>query len=206
MSPKQYAINEIFYSLQGEGIRTGTANIFVQFAGCNLACDLDPGPRSPGGFRCDTDFVSFTKMTAIQIRDACRALSVDCDWIILTGGEPALQIDFSLHATLKAAGYKLAIETNGSYDLSELALDWICVSPKMAEHTLRQRTADEVKYVRTVGQGIPRPTITANHYLLSPAFDDQGIVPGALAHCIYLCKDHPQWRLSLQTHKWTQIR
>src|SRR5207244_2745020 len=94
-----------------------------------------------------------------------------CTAIVLTGGEPALQVDPALVATLRQSGYYLAIETNGTRNIDHLALDWVCVSPKVAEHAIQQRTAHEVKYVRAYGQGIPQTVVQADHYLLSPAFD-----------------------------------
>jgi organic radical activating enzyme len=106
----------------------------------------------------------------------------------------------------KAAGYALAIETNGTVNLDGLGLDWICVSPKVAEHALKQRTAQEVKYVRAYGQGIPKPTITAEHYVLSPAFDGDHLDPQTWRWCLQLCQTYPEWRLSLQQHKLWGVR
>ena len=157
---KQYQVNEIFYSVQGEGVRSGTANVFVRFSGCNLTCN-----EREMGFDCDTEFVSGRKMTAKQIIDESLSIAPECRWVILTGGEPALQLDDELIQTFKEAGYQLAIETNGTKELPQ-GLDWITVSPKTAEHTLRQPTANEVKYVRQIGQGIPRPSIKTDHYLI----------------------------------------
>jgi organic radical activating enzyme len=206
VSTKHYAVNDIFYSPQGEGVRAGTMNLFVRFAGCNLQCDVEPGPLSPGGFACDTEFVSHRGMTAEDILARCQDLSPGCRWIIFTGGEPGLQLDLSLVQACKAAGYALAIETNGTVNLDGLGLDWICVSPKVAEHALKQRTAQEVKYVRAYGQGIPKPTITAEHYVLSPAFDGDHLDPQTWRWCLQLCQTYPEWRLSLQQHKLWGVR
>jgi 7-carboxy-7-deazaguanine synthase len=204
---RKYAINEIFLTLQGEGVRTGTANVFCRFAGCNLACDVEASPLSPGGFACDTEFTSHRLLTADELLAEVTACAGPCRWIVLTGGEPSLQVDQALVDALHGAGYQLAIETNGTKNLEGLGLDWVCVSPKTAEHTLRQLTADEVKYVRATGQGLPQPKSTAAHYLISPAFEPDGMVrPETLRWCIQLCKDHPPWRLSLQLHKWLRIR
>lgn len=207
MKSKQYYFSEIFYSLQGEGVRTGTANVFVRFAGCNLACDLEASEHSPGGWRCDTDFSGGMPTTAQDLVALCQELAPACHWIILTGGEPTLQLDQALINTLRGAGYKLAIETNGTTNIDAFALDWLCVSPKTAEHTLRQRTAHELKYVRHVQQALPHPRGTADHYLISPAFEADGSVrPETLRWCVQLCKDHPRWRLSLQSHKLLGVR
>lgn len=243
---KTYAINEIFYSLQGEGKRAGTANVFIRFSGCNLKCTQQAGPQSPGGFDCDTEFASGWKLTHLEIfqtilkvRNIAIGLPSDNespnDWgaplsVILTGGEPALQIDLPLLASLKAMGVGyIAIETNGSIDLHDALelprqnlrsdliaeahyqqvkayIDWVTVSPKVAEHAIRQTRADEVKYVRGYGQAIPKTVVQANHYLISPAFDGQLIHPDTLGWCTKLCLENPKWALSLQQHKQMNVR
>lgn len=226
-----YKVNEIFLSLQGEGVRAGTANVFVRFSGCNLSCAKEEGPRSPGGFDCDTEFVSGISMSVDDILGEAGRLWGDATngrrsvpWIIFTGGEPALQLDVDLLQAVRAAGFKISVETNGSVllpmdpepvpphvcdsrDRSCFSLfDWITVSPKVAEHAVRQLVADEVKYVRARGQGIPRPAVSAQHLLLSPAFGPRGVEPEDMAHCIQLVKENPAWRLSCQQHKWWGVR
>ncbi len=106
---------------------------------------------------------------------------------------------------MHTAGFKLAIETNGSRELPP-GIDWITVSPKVAEHAVRQRVADEVKYVRGYGQALPKTVIQAKHYLISPAFDGTTVEPKTLRWCIDLVKSDPRWRLSLQLHKVLSIR
>jgi organic radical activating enzyme len=167
-------------------------------------------------------------MTAAEIVAEARRLSPLGTWVCLTGGEPTLQADAALVAALREAGFKVALETTGTQALEGWWPDWCCVSPKSAEHTLRildgQRTEitlpdgesvrvpgegriDELKYVRHEGQAIPRPTLTAWHYLISPAFQPDGTVARAtLQWCVDLVKVNPQWRLSLQLHKWLRIR
>lgn len=217
---KHYMVNEIFYSLQGEGMRAGTPNVFVRFSGCNLTCSAD----GEAGFDCDTEFASGRKMTANEIRNEIFKL----DWIrsryhqtdfvglgvILTGGEPALQVDEALLAELHDAKLFIAIETNGTKALAP-GIDWISCSPKSAEHTLRIERADELRYVRHAGQGIPRPIIEAANLLLSPAFETiegpngeplHRPLKGALEWCIGLVKENPRWRLSVQQHKTWRIR
>lgn len=202
---KAYRVNEIFYSLQGEGARAGTANIFVRFSGCNLRCTKEKGKKSPGGFDCDTEFESGTTMRLDEILDACRALSPFCRWLVLTGGEPALQVDDEFVEFFHAAEYRLAIETNGSRVVAP-GVDWITVSPKVAEHAIKQLTADEVKYIRGRWQGIPRPAVDARHQFISPPFDGMEIEPDALERCIELVKENPGWALSVQSHKQWRIR
>ena len=197
---ERYLVNEVFYSLQGEGVRAGTPNLFLRLSRCNLECKVETH-----GFDCDTEFESGRRMTLAEILAEFRALSDSCDWVILTGGEPALQTDRELIDGLHAAGYKLAIETNGSFPLPE-GIDWITVSPKVAEHAIRQRTAHEVKYVRGYGQAIPKTVVEAEHYLISPAFEGAEADPRVLDWCIRLCKENPPWRLSVQQHKLWKVR
>jgi organic radical activating enzyme len=197
---ERYLVNEMFYSLQGEGVRAGTPNVFLRLARCNQECRVESH-----GFDCDTEFESGRWMSPAAIVTEARQLSASCDWLILTGGEPALQVDGELIGALHAAGFRLAIETNGSIELPA-GLDWITVSPKVAEHAVRQRTAQEVKYVRGYGQALPRTVVTADHYLISPAFDGPDLDRRALDWCVRLCRDNPPWRLSVQQHKLWQVR
>ncbi len=195
---KAYVVNEIFFSLQGEGMRAGTANLFLRFTGCNETCAVETH-----GFDCDTEFTSGRKLTLDEIIAELRETGPGCPWVVLTGGEPGLQADRELIDRLHAEGYKLAIETNGSVALPD-GLDWITVSPKVAEHAVRQRRADELKYVRGHGQAIPKTVVEATHKLISPAFDGDRLDRKTLEWCIRLVKDNPEWRLSIQMHKvWT---
>jgi 7-carboxy-7-deazaguanine synthase len=233
VTEKTYRVNEVFYSLQGEGVRAGTANVFVRFSGCNMRCDTEPGPKSPGGFQCDTEFESGRSPTLDELWDwVSRSQDEQKSypatdpqrWLILTGGEPALQVDKEFCDYFHKVGYKLAIETNGSIELpfkttmvvdplaqsvrdeKQYLLDWITVSPKVAEHCIRQKWADEVKYVRGYGQGIPKTVVTAEHYLISPSFQGDQLDKETLQWCIRLCLENPKWRLSLQQHKTWRVR
>jgi 7-carboxy-7-deazaguanine synthase len=197
---KQYLINEIFYSLQGEGVRAGTPNFFLRFSKCNLTCAVESH-----GFDCDTEFASGRRMSIEEIVAELRQLCDRCKWIILTGGEPGLQVDAELIDALHQEGFQLAIETNGSLELPP-GLDWITVSPKVAEHAIRQRTASEVKYVRGYGQACPQTVVEADHYLISPAFSGSDYDRRTLDWCIQLVKDNPPWRLSMQQHKLWKVR
>lgn len=207
----RYKVNEVFKTIQGEGVRAGTVNIFVRFSGCNLTCQMEPGPKSIGGFDCDTEFASgewfaLPDLIAWIKKEADGDYEKKCRWVVMTGGEPALQVDSDLVKALQAEGFQIAIETNGSIDVSGLNLDWICVSPKVAEHAIRQMTADEVKYVRAYGQGIPKPNCVAKFNLISPGYDGNLNNPRNMEWCTKLVMDNPAWRLSVQYHKLWKIR
>lgn len=206
--PRRYAVNEIFFSLQGEGARAGTRNVFVRFAGCNLRCDLKRGKRSPGGFMCDTEFESGRPLTAPEIVKEARHLTEPGGvGVIFTGGEPGLQLDAGLVTALRSAGFgPLCIETNGTVDVSDLGLDWITLSPKVAEHAVKLRECSELKYVRGFGQGLPRPRAKAKHKFISPAFSGEAVDRATLKWCIDLVKANPGWALSTQQHKTWRIR
>lgn len=205
---KHYTINEIFVSTQGEGVRTGTLNHFIRFTACNLTCRVETH-----NFDCDSEFASGRKMTAEDILTEVETLNAKCKNIIFTGGEPLLQLDKELVVCLKAKGYYLAIETNGSKALPEgvdfdsySGLNWITCSPKVAEHAVRLERASEVKYVRGYGQGIPKPACEAKYKLISPAFNGMELDRRAADWCQKLIQENPEWRLSLQTHKFVSIR
>lgn len=193
---KRYMVKEIFYSIQGEGVRAGTAAIFVRFAGCNLDCNEDTT-----GWTCDTDFSGGTSYPLGELLDAVRIIQPS-GWVILTGGEPALQIDQPLVDVFHAAGYRLAVETNGTKELPK-GLDWICCSPKY-EHVVLYGF-DECKYVLASGQE-PGRSYGAKNLLVSPAFKGDEPDPDAIAWCVQLVLDNPGWRLSLQTHKFMGVR
>lgn len=198
---KKFKINEIFYSLQGEGRLAGTPMVFVRFSNCNLRCSL-----KNVGFDCDTEFESGTEMSTQEILETAYNLGSQTSWLLFTGGEPGLQLNKELIDSAKAKGWKLAIESNGTVSLPT-GLDWICISPKTAEHTLKQTAANEVKYVRREGMGIPEPKVKAEHYLISPGFNADGSVnKNDLQWCIDLVKRFPAWALSVQYHKLIGIR
>ena len=189
-----YQINEIFYSLQGEGIHSGRPAMFIRMSGCNLCCPW-----------CDTDFRRSTAMTAEQITDAIRlCLPPDekPDFVVLTGGEPALQIDEALIEALHQQGFRVHIETNGTRPLPQ-GIDWITCSPKEGS-SLALRQADEVKIVYTGDNPEHwKDEIQADYWLLQP-LDHNGANNAAETAQYVLA--HPQWRLSLQIHKILGLR
>lgn len=209
-----YKVNEMFWSPQGEGLRAGQMSVFIRLTGCNMRCRMEEADDSPGGFDCDTEFASGRKMTAEEIvNEAIELVGKQPDWyksnrawVVFTGGEPALQLDVTLVSRLQKAGFMCAIETNGSKDVSKLDLDWITVSPKVAEHAVRQLTANEIKYVRGYGQEIPKPTCKAQNKLISPAFNGTELDRKSLDWCLALIKKNPDWRLSVQLHKGWVVR
>lgn len=196
-------VNEIFYSLQGEGARAGEASLFIRLKGCSAkyACHAL-------GIQCDTEFESGTMQYLDVIHKTLQNLSSVCKWIIWTGGEPCDQLTSQMTHYFKERGYKQAIETSGIRKLPE-NLDYVCVSPKVAEHVLAKNFTerkdkthcDELRYVRHSGQTVPEPSLRAAHYLISPHSDGNEINQQNLKHCIALCKKHPTWKLSVQQHK-----
>ena len=188
-----YRVNEIFYSLQGEGGNTGTPAVFVRFSGCNLSCIF-----------CDTDFSSYTQMSVEDIVSAVSAYPARL--VVLTGGEPALQVDKQLVDALHAVNKYLAIETNGTRTLPE-GIDFVTISPKETGKTVLSK-ADEVKVV-FVGQDVEsyRDRIAAANYFLQPCSQEEnGILTDNREEVIKYILEHPHWRLSLQTHKILNIR
>lgn len=181
---KRYRVNEIFYSLQGEGVHTGAAAVFVRLSGCNKHCDF-----------CDTDFASFTEMTSDEIVAAIRQYPTDI--VVVTGGEPSLQLDCELVEAIHQAGRRIHIETNGSLPLPD-GIDWVTCSPK--DRDIRLQRADEVKLVFTGDD----PEWAASlfdgaHLSLQP------LSCSNTAETVAYIKSHPWWRLSLQTHKLIDI-
>lgn len=197
-----YQINEIFYSLQGEGLYTGVPSIFVRFSGCNLQC-----LKETHGFDCDTEFQSGRALSLEELVSEVKTFP--CQRIIFTGGEPLLQLDKAICQSF--TGYELAVETNGTIEPEAEVLDrldWITCSPKVAEHAVRLSRCDELKYVRAYGQGIPKPQKLKScpNKLISPAFDASILDKKTLQWCMQLVREHPEWRLSLQLHKFLDIR
>ena len=133
------------------------ASLFVRLAGCNMRCDMAPGPLSPGGFACDTEFESSRSFEEdALVAEILRLCPVDAQ-VVFTGGEPLRQLTTSLLAKVER---DCAVETNGSLPLPEGASQlWVTCSPKVAEHAIKLDRCDELKYVRGYGQGIPRPAL-----------------------------------------------
>lgn len=211
---KKYSVKEVFYSLQGEGMRAGEASVFFRFAGCNVGCTV-----AVQGFDCDTDWKNGESLTLEECvsaiveasQTACKA--APCKWVVFTGGEPSLQLDHQLIGALKQLGFNLAVESNGTGKLPA-GLDWVCISPKLSDEETLQRTANEVKFVLAAGAPLPETGIRADHYLISPAWEPASLLasnPGPmcrpnLEHCVQLVLENPAWRLSVQQHKGWGVR
>jgi 7-carboxy-7-deazaguanine synthase len=205
-----YAVKEIFYTLQGEGAQAGRPAVFCRFAGCNLWSGREVDRATATCNFCDTDFVGtdgpgggkFTEAKALA--EACRAAwrgnSGTPPFVVLTGGEPMLQVDEALIEGLHGAGFAIAIETNGSLPVPR-SIDWICVSPK-AGAPLVQRSGDELKLVYPQEALAPGEleNLDFSYFLLQP-MDVGAATPANLRSAIDYCLAHPKWRLSLQTHK-----
>lgn len=193
---KNLKVSEIFYSLQGEGARAGTPTIFIRLSGCKAknACFA-------AGIKCDTEFESGKELSVKEIHSWCD--QTGCKEITWTGGEPLDQLDHEIVQYFKDHGYYQAIETSGLHKAPE-NIDFVCVSPKVAEHVIQKNFPDgvsELRYVRHKGQSIPEPSVKADHYWISPHSDGWTINSENLQHCIDLCKQNPKWKLSIQQHK-----
>jgi 7-carboxy-7-deazaguanine synthase len=208
-----YAVKEIFYTLQGEGANAGTPAVFCRFAGCNLWSGREQDRAKATCQFCDTDFIGTDGPgggkfeTADDLARACKAAAMSSTgaprFVVLTGGEPMLQVDQDLVDALHREGFRIAIETNGTLPVLD-TIDWICVSPK-AGSDLQQRHGHELKLV------FPQPSIDPANYL-DLGFEQRFLQPmdgpeqqtntrAAIAYC----KAHPEWRLSVQTHKFLGI-
>jgi 7-carboxy-7-deazaguanine synthase (Cx14CxxC type) len=207
-----YAVKEIFLTLQGEGGQAGRPAVFCRFAGCNLWSGREADRAEAACTFCDTDFVGMDGPGGGRFASAVAlSAAVEAAWrggaherlVVLTGGEPLLQVDAALIAALHGRGFEIAVETNGALAAPE-GLDWICVSPK-ADVPLAQTAGQELKLV------YPQPGVDParfegldfTRFLLQPMDGPDRIAntEAAIAYCLA----HPRWRLSVQTHKFIGI-
>ena len=204
-----YQVKEIYYTLQGEGARTGRAAVFLRFAGCNLWTGQEKDRARAVCKFCDTDFVGTNGPGGGSFRDAdALADAVAAHWprdangkpyVVCTGGEPLLQLDEPLIAALHARGFEVGIESNGTLEAPQ-GIDWICVSPK-ANAELKLTRGNELKLVYPQADAPPErfADLACSHFFLQPMASPQR--DGNTRAAIEYCRSHPQWRLSLQTHK-----
>lgn len=199
ISMPSYPIVEIFHSVQGEGYHTGIPHVFVRFGNCNLRCEW-----------CDTNFLEYEMRDLEDI--VSEVSSYNCDRVIFTGGEPALQDLGSIGMELKKLGLHISIETNGTIPVDPI-VDWICVSPKdqlYPDAVIRQRSGNELKVVYC-GQDLSmydELRTGFEHHFLQPCYMEAESVEsnGSSFRMVEsLVKRTPGWRLSLQTHKWMGV-
>ena len=179
-------VNDIFYSLQGEGRNTGRAAIFIRFAGCNLKCPF-----------CDTDFAQYEEMSDEDILN--RIKSYPSHFVVLTGGEPSLQVDRHLVDLLHKHGYELAMETNGTHPIVD-GIDWITCSPK---GNTKIKRCNELKCIfeETTLEPDDHGIIAEYKYLQPCDVQDAERNAQIVKRCFDYILQHPEWRMSLQTHK-----
>ena len=182
---KTYRVNEIFYSIQGEGFYTGTPAVFLRLSGCNRQCHF-----------CDTDHSEYTEMTADEIAEVIAGYPAR--HLVITGGEPALQLDSDLLRAIKKHRFYVQVETNGTCPIP-IEVDWVTCSPKDAPWQI-----DRIDELKIVFSGCDVEEIArllpATHHFLQPM---SGL---NIDRTIQYCLDHPRWRLSLQTHKLIDIK
>ena len=209
-----YQVKEIFYTLQGEGAHAGRPAVFCRFAGCNLWTGREQDREKAVCKFCDTDFVGTDGTLGGKFADAnALADRIAEQWplgdeahrfVVMTGGEPLLQVDTALIAALHARQFKIAVETNGTI-AAPPGLDWICVSPKAGADWV-QRQGHELKVVwpQTGFELAELEAADFQHRYLQPM--DNLLRNQNTEHCVKTCLQRPAWRLSLQTHKITGIR
>ena len=203
-----YAVKEAFLTLQGEGMQSGSRAVFLRFAGCNLWSGREQDRATAQCNFCDTDFVGTDGEGGGKFGDGDGlAAHIEALWgagdegrlVVITGGEPMLQLDGSLVAALHARGFRIAVESNGTLAATP-GIDWLCVSPK-AGTDIVQRQGDELKLVWPQAGIDPAALETWDfaHFLVQPmdCADRQAAVEAAIA----LAMERPKWRLSLQAHK-----
>ena len=203
-----YAVKEAFLTLQGEGANAGRAAVFCRFAGCNLWSGREEDRRKAVCQFCDTDFVGTNGVNGGRFATAeSLAEHVEKLWrgsraerfVVCTGGEPLLQLDTALIDALHARSFRIAVESNGTI-AAPAGIDWLCISPK-ADSAVVQRSGNELKLVYPQTGVDPAAYADWNfeHFFLQPM--DNALRAGNTAKAVEYCLQHPQWRLSLQTHK-----
>jgi len=201
-----YAVKEIFLTLQGEGMQAGRRAVFLRLSGCNLWTGREQDRATAQCRFCDTDFVGMDGEKGGRYAAPALAAKVEELWgkaedrlVVITGGEPMLQLDAPLVDALHARGFEIAVETNGTLP-APAGIDWICVSPKAGTDVV-QRRGDELKLVWPQAGIDPRDLLgwDFRHYLIQPM--DCAEADAARQAAIDYVLGHPEWRLSLQTHK-----
>ena len=204
-----YSVKEIFLTLQGEGGQAGRAAVFCRFSGCNLWSGREVDRAGAACTFCDTDFVGTDGEGGGKFASPdALAAAVDAAWtgeitnklVVCTGGEPLLQLDAAAIAALKARGFEIAVETNGTL-VAPVGIDWVCVSPK-ADNPVVQTVGQELKLVWPQAGVDPArfEGLDFERFYLQP-MDGESQAANTAA-CVAYCLAHPRWRLSVQTHKY----
>jgi 7-carboxy-7-deazaguanine synthase len=208
-----YAVKEMFLTLQGEGVNAGRRAVFVRFAGCNLWSGREQDRATSICQFCDTDFVGTDGLGGGKFADAAALADAAAGFwgegaegrfVVLTGGEPMLQIDDAIVDALHGQGFEIAIESNGTI-AAHPGIDWVCISPKAGSHVV-QRSGDELKLVwPQAGTDIAAlETWDFAHFLLQPM--DDAAADANHAAAIDTVMTRPKWRLTIQTHKLLGLR
>ncbi|MFZ6672295.1 7-carboxy-7-deazaguanine synthase [Undibacterium sp. Xuan67W] len=208
-----YSVKEIFYTLQGEGNHAGRPAVFCRFAGCNLWTGREEDRATAICQFCDTDFVGTDGERGGKFRQAAElAETINRLWpqdyaaskyVVFTGGEPLLQLDVELIVAMHAAGFEIAIETNGTLPVPD-GVDWVCVSPKMGSELVVRKGHELKVVIPQLGQNMQAyAALDFQHYFVQ-AMDGPQQAKN-LQFAVDFCKQHPRWKLSLQTHKLLQI-
>lgn len=199
-----YRVNEVFYTLQGEGFWSGRAAVFCRFSRCNLWSGIEEDRATAICSFCDTDFTSYTEYTELELAEKIDNLAPsDNRMVVFTGGEPALQLDEDLISTLQMWGFYVAVESNGTLPLPDV--DWVCISPKTP--TLRVTVGNELKLVYPQNGRIKPERyegLNFEHFWLSPM--DGPSLAANTARAVDYVKANPRWRLNTQMHKQIGIR
>jgi 7-carboxy-7-deazaguanine synthase (Cx14CxxC type) len=206
-----YSVREMYYTLQGEGAHTGRPAVFLRFAGCNLWSGREAHRAQAVCRFCDTEFVGTDGPgggkfeTAAELARRARTLwpsgAAGQPYVVCTGGEPLLQLDDALIDALHEAGFRIGVETNGTL-AAPAGIDWLCVSPK-GSAPLVQQSGDELKLVYPQAEPEAQPenfaSLRFEHFYLQPL--DSADIEENTTQTVAYCLEHPQWKLSLQTHK-----
>lgn len=209
---KNYKVKEIFFTLQGEGYHAGRPAVFCRFTGCNLWSGREEDRADAVCDFCDTEFVGTDGLNggryqADELAEKVKSLWPDASkgkpFVVCTGGEPLLQLDKALIDAFHQVGLEIAVETNGTLE-APAGIDWICVSPK-ADAAVKQLHGHELKLVYPQAKAMPErfEDLAFDHFYLQPMDG-----PNQLENtqkCLAYIFEHPQWSLSVQTHKWLNI-
>lgn len=192
-------VNEIFYSIQGEGFHTGRAAVFVRFSGCNLKCPF-----------CDTDFDNYEKLSEEEIVDECVRIGRGCHFVVITGGEPTLQVTASLIDKFHEKGFFVSMESNGTRK-PPFNVDWLTISPKSPfvgeKANIEVSHCQELKVVFDIEHPVTDYTIEAELYYLQPCdTGNQERNKEIINALVDFVKKNPKWKISLQTQKMLAVR